>query len=299
MKLIIKVLLCLLMYSTSSYAQGWIGCDYMTSSSLRDEAGGQYGSGDLLIMSGGYNLPFAVKQTEKGLVRAWSVTLYGKLGVLGNRGEAKNLNPDNLLNTGLNLSHIRPLSGKWSIIASLGAGVYAPLNNITTRSLLANGGVVFIYNLKKNLDLGFGAGLTNSYGIPMILPMLYFSWQQTGKYELKVDMSSGMKVSAATWLTPKVKIELTAIEMDGMSAVMNIEEKSKIYSMVMLKSYISPSYYINKRTSIYFGIGGNWVRGISITDRSLKGFINSFKDNKGDREFGVSLRFISGIRYGF
>lgn len=299
MRLIIEILLCLSIYPTCSCAQGWVGCDYMPSSSLRDEAGGKYGSGDLLLLSGGYNLPFAVKQTEKGQVRAWSVTLYSKLGILGNRGEARSLNPENVLNAGLNLSHIRPLSGKWSIIALLGAGVYAPLNDISTRSLLANGGIVFIYKLKNNLDLGFGAGLTNSYGIPMILPMLYFCWQQTGKYELKVDMSSGMKVSATTWLTPKIKVELTAIEMDGMSAVMNIEEKSKIHSMVMLKSYISPSYYINKRTSVYLGIGGNWVRGISITDRSLKGFFNSFKDNNGDREFGVSLRFMSGIRYGF
>ena len=35
------------------------------------------------------------------------------------------LNPDNILNASLNISHVRPLSDKWSIIASVGGGVYA------------------------------------------------------------------------------------------------------------------------------------------------------------------------------
>ena len=47
----------------------------------------------------------------------------------------------------------------------------------------------------------------SSYGIPMILPMMYFSWRNAGRYELKVDMSSGMKVSVATWLNKKLKLE--------------------------------------------------------------------------------------------
>lgn len=74
--------------------------------------------------------------------------------------------------------------------------------------------------------MGIGAGLTNSYGIPMILPMMYFSWRNAGRYELKVDMSSGMKVSVATWLN-KLKLELTALDMDGMSAVMEVDGNRK------------------------------------------------------------------------
>ena len=125
------------------------------------------------------------------------------------------MNPDNLLNASLNISHIRPLSDKWSIIASVGGGVYAPLDGVSMKTLLANGAIIFVYKLRKNLDLGIGAGLTNSYGIPMILPMMYFSWRNAGRYELKVDMSSGMKVSVATWLNKKLKLELTALDMDA------------------------------------------------------------------------------------
>ena len=301
MKITFKILLTplLVILPGLSYGQGYISSDYMPASTLKDDAGNKYGSGDLLILSGRYTLPFSVRHNEKGQVTAWSATLNCSYGILNNKGPAKELNPDNILNSSLNISHIRPLSDRWSIIASLGAGVYASPNEITMKSVLANGAVVFVYKLRNNLDLGIGGGLTNSYGIPMILPMIYFSWRNTGKYEFKVDMSSGIKISAATWLNKKFKVELTAIEMDGMSAVMNIDGKSKIYSTASMKSYISPSFYISKKTSIYLGIGGNWIRSAKISDRSFKGFIENFKEDDGSCNFGTSLRFTAGFRGGF
>ena len=211
-------------------------------SSLKDDLGNEYGSGSLMMVSGRYNLPLSVRHDDKGRLVAWSATVNAAYGVFHNKGQARELNPDNLLNASLNISHIRPLSDKWSIIASVGGGVYASLDGVSMKTLLANGAIIFVYKLRKNLDLGIGAGLTNSYGIPMILPMMYFSWRNAGRYELKVDMSSGMKVSVATWLNKKLKLELTALDMDGMSAVMEVDGKSKIYSTVMLRSYISPSY---------------------------------------------------------
>ncbi len=281
-----------------SYGQGYISYDYASASTLKDEAGNRYGSGDMQIVSGGYNIPLSMKRNDRQQLTAWSASVYGAYGTFSNRGQAKDLNPDNIVNGSLNLSHIRPLSERWSAIASIGAGVYAPANEISAKSILANGGFIFVYKLNKNMNIGVGAGLTNSYGVPMILPMLYFNWMQTGRYEFKVDMSSGLKISASTWLGERIKIELAALEMDGMSAVMKVDGKSKIYSTVMLKSYISPSFQVTKRTNLYLGVGGNWVRGISMSDRSLKGFFNNFKDDD-DPEFGVALRLTAGLRYKF
>ena len=62
----------------------------------------------------------------------------------------------------------------------------------------------------------------------MILPMGYLNWQSSGKYEIKVDMSSGLNISASTWITKKIKVEFTALEIDGMSSVMDINGKSKV-----------------------------------------------------------------------
>ena len=98
-------------------------------------------------------------------------------------------------------------------------------------------------------------------------------------------MSSGTKVSVATWLNKKLKLELTALDMDGMSAVMEVDGKSKIYSTVMLRSDISPSCQLSRKTAVYLGVGGNWIRGISMSDRSLKGFLNNFKNDEDEPGF--------------
>lgn len=292
-------ILLLLVFPIASYGQGHISTDYLSSSNFKDDNGNKYGSGSLMILSGRYTLPLSTKQNNAGQITAWTATLNCRYGILNNEAEAKKLNPDNILNSSINISHIRPITEKWSVLASLGCGVYAAPNDVTLKSVLANGAVVFVYKLRDNLSVGVGAGLTNSYGIPMILPMGYLNWQSLGKYEIKVDMSSGLNISASTWLTKKIKLELTAIEIDGMSSVMDINGKSKIYSTMMMKSYASPSFHISKQTSLYLGIGGNWLRSTKISDRSLRGFFDSFKDDENKYQFGASLRLMAGIKFKF
>lgn len=107
--------------------QGYISYDYLPESSLKDDLGNEYGSGSLMMVSGRYNLPLSVRHDDKGRLVAWSATVNAAYGVFHNKGQARELNPDNLLNASLNISHIRPLSDKWSIIASVGSGVYAPV----------------------------------------------------------------------------------------------------------------------------------------------------------------------------
>lgn len=179
--------------SVYGYGQNYICYDYITPSTLKDRLKGRHGSGNMQILSGDCTIPLAVKHNKKEQPIAWTAGIHMAYATLDNRGEANTLNPDNLLNGSLTLSHLRPISEKWNLIASIGAGVYAPTYEISAKSILANGGLVFVYRLNRNMNLGAGIGLTNSYGIPMIVPILYLSWQKTGKYEFKVDMSNGLK----------------------------------------------------------------------------------------------------------
>lgn len=282
-----------------NYGQGYIHTDYFSSSSFKDNSGNKKGSGSLMILSGRYTLPLSVKLNETGQITAWSATLNCRYGILNNEAEAKRLNPDNILNSSINISHVRPLKNKWSMLASLGCGIYAAPNNITFKSVLANGALIFIYKLRDNLSIGVGGALTNSYGIPLILPIGILNWKNSGKYEIKVDMSSGLNLSAATWLNKNVKFELTAIELDGMSSIVNIGGKSKIYSTTMIKSYAGPSFHISKQADIYFGIGVNWRRSSKISDRSLSGFFDNFKDSENKHHYGASLRVVAGSRFKF
>ena len=282
---------------TALFGQGYVSSEYLSSSSLRDEAGGRFGSGAMWRFSGRYTLPLSVKRNDRGQPVAWSATFNCTYASLQNEGVAAALNPDRILNTSLNVSHLRPISERWSLIASLGCGIYAVPSQIAWRSILANGAVIFVYKLRENLDIGVGAGLTNSFGVPMILPMGYLNWRTSGKYEIRVDMSSGLKVTAAKWLNRKFKLELTAIEMDGISSVMRIGGKSKIYSSTMMRSTLSPTFCISPKASVYFGIGGNWLRSIRISDRDFGGFLDSFREDGHD--FGVSLRVTAGFNWSF
>lgn len=203
----LKILL-LLVLPIASYGQGYISTDYLSSSNFKDDNGNKYGSGSLMILSGRYTLPLSTKKNHAGQITAWAATLNCRYGIFDNEAGAKELNPDKILNGSINISHIRPITEKWSVLASLGCGIYAAPNDVTLKSILANGAVVFVYKLRDNLSIGVGAGLTNSYGIPMILPMGYLNWQSSGKYEIKVDMSSGLNVSASTWLTKKNQIRI-------------------------------------------------------------------------------------------
>ena len=114
--------------------------------------------------------------------------------------------------------------------------------------------------------------------------------------ELKKE-KDWLKVTAAKWLNRKFKLELTAIEMDGISSVIRIGGKSKIYSSTMMRSTLSPTFCISPKASVYLGIGGNWLRSIRISDRDFGGFLDSFREDGHD--FGVSLRVTAGFNWSF
>ena len=78
--------------------QGYISYDYLPESSLKDDLGNEYGSGSLMMVSGRYNLPLSVRHDDKGRLVAWSATVNAAYGVFHNKGQARELNPDNLLN---------------------------------------------------------------------------------------------------------------------------------------------------------------------------------------------------------
>lgn len=286
-------------FFTSASAQGYVSYESFSESKLVDELGNRYGSGGMRVVSAGYNISLSTQKNDKGQLKSWSATINASYAHLNNNGEATKLNPDNVLDAGVSLMYLVPISKRWNLMVMAGAGIYAPTDEINAKSILGSGGAAFIRKISSHVDLGIGIGLTNSYGPPMIMPMLYFCWQQSGRFNFKVDMLTGIKVVASTQLNKWFRIDLTAIEMDGMSAVMDIEGKSKIYSMMSLRSYLCPTIKLNNSLSIYGSLGGNWIRSISMTDRNLKAFFNTFKEENNDPYFRTSLRLSAGIKYCF
>lgn len=289
------------LFSIHSYGQGYIHYDYISTSILKDDLEGQYGSGNMQIIQCGYDIPLSTKYNAKQQPAIWTANVRLAYGALNNYGQATELNPNDIFNGSLNITHIRPLSDKWDFIASIGGGIYAPTNEISSKSVLANGGFIFLFKLNKNLSLGAGAGIANSYGAPMFVPMLIISWHKRGKYEFQIDMSNSLKVASSIRCNKTIKLELTDLEVDGMSAVRSNNGKSVIYSTVMLNSYVRPSVNISKHLEIFAGVGGNWIRGIKTSEREIKGFFDVFKEDKGEDKlrFDVALRFFTGLNFKF
>jgi len=281
-------------------AQGYIKSDYLFSSTFKEKDGNsKLGSGDLFKISGRYTLPLSAKQNSIGQITAWSATLGGSYSTLNNQDIAKSMNPNEVLNINLNISHTKPLSEKWSLIATLGGGIYSEPNKITWKSLLVNGGAIFVYRLNNKLDLGLGAGITNSYGVPIIMPMSYMKLNLTGKYEIKVDLSTKIEIAGTAKFSNKFHLKLIAMEMDGISAVMEKDGKSMIYSSTMMRSYLTPEFKIGKSSTIFLGGGGVWTRSSKLSERTLKSFWSSFKNDDEKYRFKPTGYLTLGFRYGF
>lgn len=281
------------------FCQGVFNSEYVSSSSLKDRDGGKHGSGDLLRLSARHSVQISREMDGGRLARAWAATVSAAYAIQGRKGEAREINPGRILNANLTLSRQRALSGRWSILASAGFGVYAPDNEIRWHSILANGSLIFAYRLCENLSVGLGGGLTNSYGPPIMIPMGYLKWKTGGKYELTVDVANAPKIKVATQVGGRLRMELTAIEMNGMTAVAKIRGKQKIYSSTMLRSGLAALLRIGGNADIYGSVGGVWLRSVRLTDRNLGSFFKSLGGDGDKFRYSPSLSCGIGLRYGF
>lgn len=280
-------------------AQGYVEIGYTpTRDFMKDDEGDKLGSGNMWQFRGRYTFPFSAKQNEMGQPIVWSGTLSGMYARMDNEGMAKTINPDEVLNVGFNVSHLRPISEKWYMMASLGVGIYSAPSEISFKSVLANGAAIFAYKVRNNLDIGVGIGLTNSYGVPLIMPMGFLKWNLTGKYEVDVNVAGSMKASVLRKFSDKFRLRLVPIEMDGMSSVIKWDEEHKIYGATRMRAYLSPELKVGKNSFVYLGIGAELHHSVKVSDRSYKGFFNAFKgDNSW--EFDRGFHLMGGFKYGF
>lgn len=279
----------------TAQAQGFVETEYLSTSDMNDKQGLPHGQGELLRVKGRYSLPLSANMNARQQPTVWTATLSTSYATLNNRGEALTLNPDEILNASLNFSHTRPLSAHWQLIASIGAGIYAQPSEIVWRSILVNGAALFAYQFSDNLSVGFGVALTNSYGVPMLIPTAHLNWHTHGNVKVQVDMNG---VKASTMFGSRFGLELTAIEIDGMSAVRSLSGETKIYSSTMLRSSLSPTFNLSHKTKLRLGVGVTWLRTSRMSDRCLKDFFKSFSEDEGKYRFRPALRGVVGISCG-
>lgn len=283
-KVLVSFLFITLFFSVKINAQVQFKVEYLGESNYRlleDDKDSKIGDckGSAIVYQASAQLPLSMKmhpKFERPII--WAVGLGGSYTKLDNKnftGQYSNLVIDEIMNFNLNLLNIRPISEKWSYLAALGVGIYTPstkFSNINFKNVMASGGLVFIYHLKPNLDLGAGIAINNSFGYPMAFPAIYLNYNTQGKFNLNVSMLEGLEVSAGFNLSKYFSINLV-IEGNGQMALVekdNENPKDRMFTHQYFVGGLRPTIKIGKMISIPITGGVNGMRIAEFSDRNLK-----------------------------
>ena len=127
-------------------AQLYLRTDYITSSSFRDETNQKVGgSGDVKLIQGSFNIPVYLKMDKNNHPKIWGIGGGISYMNMNNKQLASYIDLSCIFNAQIALTHLRPISEKWSLLASLGIGMYTDASKFSKYSfndLLGQGAVV-------------------------------------------------------------------------------------------------------------------------------------------------------------
>jgi opacity protein-like surface antigen len=279
-------------------AQISIKSEYIPYASFIDEHGDKLGGkADLKTIDGGIRIPVSIKMDENNKPTAWAVALSGTyVSMDGDKNLLKDFYMQEILNAQVGLMHMRPLNEKWSMLATLGAGIYtSDLYKISGKAILGQGGVLFIRHTKSNFDWGVGVAINNALGYPMIFPSFYLDWRLDGKYDFKLSIYDSFEISLSSQINDNFKLSIVG-ESKGLMSAVKKDEKDMYYVAQYGYAGIQPEYKIAEGLSVFATGGVSFARDTYFQSRTLKAFFDSKDDYP---HFGVSAYFSAGIKYGF
>lgn len=238
------------------------------------------------------SIPLSMKKDSSGRVKAWSLLLSGSYAKMTHKDYEKQLFPDQMLNAQTGIQHIRPLGKKWSLMMTASVGIYTDLEQISSDDILGQGGVLFIRHFNPNLALGAGPVLTTAFGVPMILPWIYFDWKTNGKIKLNINFPEGME--AGYLFTDKFALK-AVVNLSGMTVERNKDGKSMLLGYQQITAGIRPELKLNDKLSLRLTGGTALLRSFSENDRKIK---NIFKEKKmDDPKFASTLYVAVSLRW--
>lgn len=282
-------------------AQVWVKTEYIGSSAFRDANNEKVGGkGDMKVIQGGVNIPVSVKMNENNRPTAWMVGLGASYASMNNKNLAGYVDLKELFNAQVAVSYIRPINKRWSLLASVGAGLFMDTGSLAYtrwRNVMGSGVAAAIWHLRENLDLGMGLALNTSFGYPMVFPAFFVDWRITGRYLVEVSMMDGMEVAAGMQLHDLLRLKLVA-SMNGMLALVERNGKDKIFTQQYITVGLQLELTLCKSLSIPLTIGFVADRAAYYDDRSLKAFFRGMS-REFDPHFSPAFYAAVGIKYGF
>ncbi|MDU1890307.1 MAG: DUF6268 family outer membrane beta-barrel protein [Dysgonomonas sp.] len=281
-------------------AQISLKTEYMGTSSYRDDDTNEKigdSKGSAIVYQGNINIPLSMKMNERNQPTAWSINTGASYVSLKNKNFTEDLVSDEIMNGYLGITHMRPISNKWSLILSLGAGVYSPTTNvskITSKHILGNGCAIFVCNVRPNLQLGGGLAVNNSFGYPMAFPAMYLNWNTDGLFQVNISMADGLNMSAGYNLNKYMCTSLI-FEMNGQMSLLEKDGKDMMFTHQYMIGGGRLNFKIADKISIPLTVGVNCMRIGMYKKRTLKAM---FSDQPGGY-FQASPYIAAGIAINF
>lgn len=278
------ILLISLIISYAGSAQVVFKTEYIGTSSYRMMEGDRSkkvgdSKGSAMVYQGVVNFPLSVDLNEDDRPTLWAINAGGAYADLNNKNFTEPLVIDDILNLSLGVMHMRPLNKKWSLLATIGAGLYMPSTNLSQaqfKNVLGNIGAVFIRHLKPNLELGGGLAINNSFGYPMAFPAIYFKWTTGGQYSIEVSVLDGYDLNAKYQVNDNFSLSIIG-EVNGQMALLKQEGKDKIFTHQYIVTGLRPEIKIGEYVSIPITAGIHAIRSAEMSDRKLR---SMFKNNE-------------------
>jgi len=238
------------------------------------------------------SIPLSMKKDSSGRIKAWSLLLSGSYAKMAHKDYEKQLFPDQMLNAQAGIQHMRPLGKKWSMMMTASVGVYTDMEQISSDDILGQGGVLFIRHFNPNLALGGGPVLTTAFGVPMILPWIYFDWKTNGKIKFNINFPEGME--AGYLFSDKFALK-AVVNLSGMTVERNKDGKSMLLGYQQITAGIRPELKLNDKLSLRLTGGTALLRSFSENDRKIKSI---FKDKKiDDPKFATTFYAAVSLRW--
>lgn len=220
-------------------------------------------------------VPISLEMDKYNNPRLWSIGVQGGYAKMENRDYntttlpevLPNGFPTEILNAQIGVKHLRSISKSWSLLIMASVGVYTDLEQINKDDVLIQGGVLFIKQFNPNLALGIGPVLTNSFGVPMVLPGIYFNWESHSPLHFKINFPEGLELGYRM----NEKLDLNAVvELGGMTAETNIGGKSTLLGYQQIIAGIKPRVKLGKYWTLEPTVGSTLFRSFSTNTRKIK-----------------------------
>lgn len=298
MKILVQIAIvcCVLLLSAVNASAQCVEYGTIFPSDMENDNGENVGRGKLYYVSVDHTFPVSMKVDSLRRVRSWSATLSGRYTSFDNEGGALAINPDDIINAGAMLTHVRTVAPRWNMIATAGVHLNVISDYIRMRSVALTAGAMFVYQVNKELNLGAGVVATTIYGEPVFMPLPFLTWKRDGKYCYELNLHGRPEFRISTQLNPKTRLEFAPLDMEMFNAVMRVNGETKVYVNNSFKATVGGSYQLADKLSIYAEVGVLYYHKVKVIDRSTKAFWRNLFGSSGAYKHKPSMALSVGVK---